>query len=908
MKMSLISILETLFIGPLKLLFEVIFQVANRFVNHPGVSIIFLSLIMNVLVLPLYRQADAMQEAARDTDLRLRKGVEHIKKTFSGDERMMILQAYYRQNNYKPTDALNGSVSLLLEIPFFMAAYQFLSNLKSIEGISLGPIADLSAPDGLLVIGGVALNLLPVLMTLVNVISSALYLKGFPLKTKIQLYGMAAFFLVFLYESPSGLVFYWTLNNLFSLVKTIFYKLKNPKKVLTVLLSVAGITLIVFAGFFYHPRRFLYNAALLALGGVMLLPLLISLLKKSKLSFKLTMKEREPNKKLFVVSSLFLTVLMGLLIPSTFIAASPQEFVDTTNFFNPIWYIVSATCLAAGTFLVWLRVFYWLANKKGKVIFEYLTFALCGVAFVNYMFFGTDLGVISSTLKYNEGLYFTLLEQLGNLAVMAVVIAGMVFCAIKWKKVAVSVVLISSIAFGAMSGLHINTINAGIRDVSVEQASDKPYFNLSTTGKNVVVLMLDRSFGGYVPYMMEEKPELKEQFAGFTYYSNVLSFGAHTNFGAPALYGGYEYTPVEMNKRDEEALVIKHNEAIQIMPSIFDKKDFEVTVCDPVYAGYRWIPDLSIYKDYKNTKAYITEGQFGDTLTKEQVVANNLRNFFCFSLMKSMPVAAQPILYSQGTYLQAVDPNTNSAFLSAYSVLTNMSNMTKVTDGNKNTFMMLANNTAHEPTLLETPGYTPSTDLGLSVEDSFCTKSDGAGNTIRLNSAARVKSYHVNMAAFVQLGQWFDYLRENNLYDNTRIILVSDHGDEFGFFEQMDFSDQASSIHCTERYFPLLMVKDFGSTEYTTSDAFMTNADVPLLAMEGLVENPVNPFTGKPLTDTEKTAHPQYVIRSNVWDLVQNNGNTFLPSMWASVQNNIWDKDNWNMYNDEVVLKDHIAP
>ena len=41
---------------------------------------------------------------------------------------------------------------------------------------------------------------------------------------------MALFFLVFLYTSPSGLVFYWTLNNLFSLVKTIFYKLSTPER------------------------------------------------------------------------------------------------------------------------------------------------------------------------------------------------------------------------------------------------------------------------------------------------------------------------------------------------------------------------------------------------------------------------------------------------------------------------------------------------------------------------------------------------------------------------------------------------------------------------------------------------------------------------------------------------------
>ena len=250
--MGIWSILETVFIGPLKLVFEIIFNTAYRFIGHPGMAIIFLSLIMNILVLPLYKRADAMQEKARDEEARISGGVAHIKKTFSGDERMMILQTYYRQTGHKPTSALNGSVSLLLEIPFFMAAYQFLSHLDILDGVSFGPIADMGAPDALIVIGGLTINLLPVLMTLINVISSAIYLKGFPLKTKIQLYAMAMFFLVFLYESPACLVFYWTLNNLFSLVKNIFYKIKNPQAVLCVLSSIIGAAAVVFGAGFYQ--------------------------------------------------------------------------------------------------------------------------------------------------------------------------------------------------------------------------------------------------------------------------------------------------------------------------------------------------------------------------------------------------------------------------------------------------------------------------------------------------------------------------------------------------------------------------------------------------------------------------------------------------------------------------------
>ena len=146
--MSLYTIIETLLIGPLKLIFEIIYVVALRFIGHPGLAIIVLSLVMNILVLPLYKRADAMQEEARDTEAKLRDGIAHIKKTFSGDERMMILQTYYRQNHYSPLSALNGSVSLLLEIPFFMAAYQFLSGLEILDGEHLNVLV-VPMPEGL---------------------------------------------------------------------------------------------------------------------------------------------------------------------------------------------------------------------------------------------------------------------------------------------------------------------------------------------------------------------------------------------------------------------------------------------------------------------------------------------------------------------------------------------------------------------------------------------------------------------------------------------------------------------------------------------------------------------------------------------------------------------------------------
>ncbi len=919
--MSFFNILGKIFIGPLKLLFEIIFQLANSFVGHPGLSIIFLSLIMNILVLPLYKRADAMQEESRDNEARLQKGVSHIKKVFSGDEKMMIMQTYYRQNNYKPTDALKGSVSLLLEIPFFMAAYQFLSNLDLLNGVSLGPIKDLGAPDGMLVIGSVAINLLPVIMTLINVISSALYLKGFPLKTKIQLYGMALFFLVFLYTSPAGLVFYWTLNNLFSLVKTIFYKIKNPGKVLSILTALLGIGFVAFGGFVYTTPSLKKKLFICGIGVILLIPFVVTFLIKKK-NTSTAIKEATPNKKLFFLASLFLTILVGLLIPSVFISASPKEYVDITYFHNPLWYIVSTAALAAGTFLVWFRVFYWLATPKGKVIFEKAAWILCGAMLVNYMFFGTDLGIISSNLQYERGVYFTLTQQLINILALFALAAVLYFIISKWNRACTAILTVAVIALGAMSAVNMFTIKKSVDEISSAPPAKAPEFNLDKNANNVMVIMLDRGLGHYVPYIFNEKPELKEQFDGFTYYSNTISHGGYTNFGVPGLLGGYEYTPVEMNKRDSQSLVSKHNEALKLMPAIFSDAGYDVTVCDPPYANYEWIPDLTIFDDYPEIDTYITKGLFSDPASKEQAIVNNHRNFFCFGIMKTMPLCLQSTIYNNGNYHRSFSPKEinystqtrdslstakglSKDFMDPYNVLLNLPDITKITEDKESTYLFIANDTTHEPMLLQAPDYTPEVVVDNTAFDANnLYKTTAEGNRIEITQDYHVVHYQSNAAALIQLGKYFDYLRENGVYDNTRIIIASDHGTDLFQINELTLDSGISM----ERYFPLLMVKDFNSTGFTTSNEFMTSADVPTLATKDIIENPTNPFTGKAINNSEKTAHDQFIILSHQWDVEENNKNTFLPSPWLGIKNNIWDKNNITYYTNKVALSQHKAP
>ena len=937
------SAVYTLLIGPLELFFELVFSLANHVFHNPGISIVFLSLAMNFLVLPLYNRADTMQAEASAREKEMQPGIAHIRKTFTGDERFMMLQTYYRQNNYKPTDALKGSVSLLLEIPFFIAAYNFLSDLEALQFFSFGPIQNLGMPDGLLAIGGLTINVLPILMTAINIASGAIYTKGLSNMSKLQVYGMAAIFLVLLYQSPSGLLIYWTLNNLFSLAKNIFYKLKNPAMTLCAMISAVGAAALVYVGLVHPMPTFRSQVMMCGLLALLQLPLAGCLLAR-KFPVKKPIVLNKGDKIIFYLGAVFLTLLTGVLIPSAVIMDSTDEFISLSSFESPLLYVHNSVLLAAGVFLIWLGVFYALASPAWKKLMGLGTWILCGAAAVDYMFFGRSYGNLSSNLQFDVMPDPTAKQQLANMLVLLVLAAVMWLLFNKKQEIAKAICLAGCLAVVGMCGFNVNTIHKEVaaKEESLQAIAEqgKPTISLSKNGKNVVVLMLDRAIAAYAPYIFNEKPELAKQFEGFTYYPNTASYGSSTLYGAPALYGGYEYTPIEMNRRDRELLVDKHTEALTVMPLLFSNAGYETTVCDPSLAGYNMMPDLSIYDDYPQIHRYITRGQFSlwEGVNTEQAQQKLKRNFFCYSLFKIAPVVCQPNIYDRGSYneqqkkydwqennkieelnqamgLQTADniyqaEGISEDFVSAYAVLKNLPNMTRISSEEKNTFLMMSNDTTHDGIMLQTPDYEIAAKVNNEeFERLHADRFTLNGKTMKMETVRQAVHYHANMASYIQLGNWFDYLRRQGVYDNTRIIIVSDHGSVLGHFEDLLWNDGAEQYDDMMFFNPLMMVKDFNSTEYVVDEQFMTNADVPTLATNDLIENPVNPFTGKAINSEPKNAPEHFVFYSWHWNPSEQTGTTFLPGVWHEVHEDVRCMENFRrLGEDELVYYEEYAP
>ncbi len=917
--MSFWHLLYQLLITPLELLFETIFSFAYSILGNVGLSIIPLSLIMNFLLLPFYNRAAVIQKEEHEREQRLAPGIEHIKKTFKGDKRFMILQTYYRQNHYSPIYTVRSSFSLLLQIPFFMAAYRFLSNYSGLHGTSFGILKDLGKPDQMFTIGGFAVNVLPILMTIINIISSSIYTKkDSSLREKIQLYGMALLFLVILYRSPSGLVFYWTLNNTFSLVKNIVYKTENKKIILDIIFAALSISSFIFALLIIpDPDKKIWG---FLVGVIFLFPILLGHidLKKFIKPKEVTKEEGKTYTKIFVFSGLFMSSMTGFLIPSAVISSSPAEFVFVSDFHSPLRYLVVSTLIALGVFVVWCGLFYYLSSLKAR---KYFSIAMCILSVgsaVNYLFFGKQLPFLQKNLVFDDGMYFPAQEILINTIAVIFMIVVLVFIWKKFPKVLPYSMMILFLGTAGIGIYNSSRVSRALPDV--KQSMKKPAFALSKNKENVVVIMIDRAMSCYVPYIFQENPDLAKKFDGFTYYPNTLSFGATTNIGTPGLFGGYEYQPLHMNSRSDLSLEEKQNEALRLMPVVFDDAGYDVTVCNPPYAGYHVIPDISIYDDHPDINAYVTEnGQYSSTPESRDCYYTIWeRDFFYYGFTRSMPVILQTTFYDNGSYH---DPDylsyflnidqlwfsesqaygMSEKFLDCYQFLKEMPDITTAEDKDTGTFIMMNNSTPHEVAMLQEPEYEPSmkvdnTEYDEANKDRFTVD----GRTMKMDTINAYASYQSNMAALIQLGNWFDYLRSEGVYDNTKIILVSDHGFFMDHFDDLIFGN----TYADEYYFQFenviafnafLMVKDFGSTgEVVTDDTFMTNADTPSLAFENVIDNPVNPATGVPVTNDEKYDDELHVMYTIDWRPTTNNGNQFSEGVWFGVSNgNIFDTSNW---------------
>ena len=927
----MLSMLYYFFIAPLETLMGSVLSWAYMGIGSYGWALVILSLVVNLALLPIYAVAEGWQEDERRLRRKMAPKEAEIRSIFKGRERHAMLHTLQRQSGYSQLFPLRASVGFLLQVPFFFAAYHLLSHADFLRGVSFGFLDDLGAPDQLFTIDAISINLLPIIMTLVNLLSAFVYTQQLTIREKVQLYGLALIFLVALYESPAALTLYWTLNNVFSLGKNMVYARKENREMVwcekvmrcirsggdvlrhrfgipargemllltaaigfaslfgmkgvgmwrgacvAAMIVIMGLLSLMFiaralqtAAFARHWRWLMgglgigcagmavflvYDAyviphyelmRLFAIGlAIRCLPVVCGWLRRRKQVRALSDKVAG-NESGLMISALFMTgIAVFLYAPSMFYASDPTYF---SNGFDEIFSGL------AGAFWVFilggLLAFRCITRSSRPLVALVFSF----IAFLSVLYvliFTGNYGLLSGFRLENEHLLSRSRNYLfdgGIITILAIGFAVLVrMQRLIWlTRIACLVSVSIACVFLVESRVFLQQAQTQRNDAHQLGEATLPSYNdrflsFSKDGKNVVVVVLDMFTGDHIVPMLEKFPDLKEQLSGFTWYRDTLSTGNVTRFGMLGIHGGPYYTAYEINKRGDKTYRQALYESYSVLSDFFTKHDYFVGWGRIIYST----PDDIIRQCVSPPDAVFTYDQLMNDYfpywQKKTGFSANISSEWPFlvvnGLFRATPYSLRRFVYQRGKWRRGdiAELNARLASARAYAFFDTLASASN-TRSPRNTFHYFYTDASHTGRY-----FSPETGMPTGDLQQFARfRSDPTFDRIGADH------FFAELSALRAVTRWLDWLRATGIYDNTRLIITSDHGtqDSWDLFAAIGRIPTGVKGAAKNRNpggaYPLLLVKDFGdSGPLRTSDALMSNSDVPDLATAGIGSLPV---------------------------------------------------------------------
>jgi len=210
---------------PLVLVLKALYSFSGNY----GIAIFLLTLAVRLLFYPLNQMSyKSMKEMQK-----LQPKITELRDKYKDDKDKLNRETMelYRQHKVNP---FGGCVPILIQIPVFIALYQAL--MKSIE-LRHAPfmlwIQDLSSPESLFTVCIIPSfcipgRLLPLLMGITTFIQQKMTpTTGDPQQAKLMLWFMPIMLTVIFWGLPSGLVLYWTVNNILSIFQQYYINKKT---------------------------------------------------------------------------------------------------------------------------------------------------------------------------------------------------------------------------------------------------------------------------------------------------------------------------------------------------------------------------------------------------------------------------------------------------------------------------------------------------------------------------------------------------------------------------------------------------------------------------------------------------------------------------------------------------------
>lgn len=913
----MLDFIYTLFIAPLEFWMQKALMWGFEQTHTWGWAIIVMSLVVNFVILPIYMKAESWQEEERAIRKSFEAKEAMIKATFKGQERFAMISTMHRQAGFSPFLAMRSSIGFFLQIPFFFAAYHFLSHFEPLQGVAFMGLADLSKPDEMFHIGGFAINVMPILMTLINLVSALVYTQNMSRKDKIQLYGMAALFLVLLYDAASGLVLYWTFNNIFSLCKNIVYDLYHrfgrktiesikqrfPKHKATnevfpqssfmsgYLVFLWGISAI-FALLSSNQMDLISDATKVQLSFISDIGFVLTgfaclvelvLLKvwkhhKVLLAFSLLVlyyglntwfkwQFTGANRHYFalIAGLLFLIPVIGLTHLRCNLNMLLMRGKNAIGLYTPAvsWLIILVTaylpiqafCTApelfsptADVLALLLKysligiVFFWVLDKVFKFFnaenFAGYFFSLLTLLFTIYAFLlPMDVGTIDAfQISDPTPLYLTK-NLLVDFVVLILFFAGFIWLTRQGKVTLIRNVFIICCVLGlGSSTLSLWQSRGQWQTESDSTTVTLPSYNdrllgFSKDKTNIVVVMLDAFSGSHIDILFNEYPELKDQYRGFVWYRNMLASGDSTVSSLPSIICGEKCAPWSLNENEtDKSLAEKINRYYAETLNKFGPQ-FDIAIHERNWLEPNRLSDL-VDDDILAIRF------MGDSYLNRYLQTNDITLgrgssdsfLLAVSLFNSVPWSMKNLVYKDGRWIENLMPKSDTLVVRAlreYAFIDGLADLSN-TNATKATYKFFDNEITHHPWLMDAKTCTVSAKPKI-----YKTRQDNADELHLANE----------MCALKALSRWINWMKSEGIFDNTMIILVSDH-------DGMD-SDMIGKVFGSPykgmvgKPNPLLLVKHLGRSG--NKDVEINDMPLSLTDVSKLIDNDLNiqPFTGR---------------------------------------------------------------
>jgi len=234
------SVLGGRVLKPIVIFLEWTIKFFYSFTKNYGVAIILMTVAIKIILHPLTRKSfESMRRMSA-----LQPKMAEIKAKYKNNPTQMNkeTQALYKREKINP---MGGCLPLLLQLPIFYSLYAALSGMLELRNASFLWIRDLSLPDTVATLktavpllgyrvgplGFTDINVLPFVMTATTLLQSKLTSGDQTNQQgKMMTYLFPLMFFFIFWNMPSGLVLYWTVQNILTIGQQYFIDYRFKKK------------------------------------------------------------------------------------------------------------------------------------------------------------------------------------------------------------------------------------------------------------------------------------------------------------------------------------------------------------------------------------------------------------------------------------------------------------------------------------------------------------------------------------------------------------------------------------------------------------------------------------------------------------------------------------------------------